>query len=70
MVQQVLDLLNVVVTQSCEICAFGQELPDNAVGVFIGAALPRAVRLCEVDGPTGSLGESLVLGELLSVVER
>ena len=49
---------------------FGKELPQQAVGVFIRAALPRSIRLGEVDVETQPSRETRVLGELFAVVER
>jgi len=49
--------------------SFGQILPDEAVGAFIGAPLP-GVRGCgEEDGRTGLLFDGLVAVELGTVVE-
>ena len=49
-----IDLLLAVARQ---IGALGQVLADQSVGVFIGAALPWAVRVAEVHGDAGGLGE-------------
>lgn len=32
-----------------ELSAFGEIPADHAVGIFVGTALPWAVRVCEVD---------------------
>jgi hypothetical protein len=36
-----------------EIGAFGEVLAEQTVGVLVGAALPRAVRVGEIDGQSG-----------------
>ena len=38
---------------AAEVGALGQILPDESIGVFIAAALPRAVRVGEVDFDAG-----------------
>ena len=43
-----------------QIGALGQVLADQAVGVFIGATLPRALRVAEVHRDASGLGEFLV----------
>jgi len=36
-----------------EICAFWEVLAQEAIGIFIGTPLPRALRVAEVDLYTG-----------------
>jgi hypothetical protein len=45
-----------------EVFAFGQELADESVGVFVDAALPGRVRVGKVDLDSGIGGEGFVLG--------
>ena len=40
-----------------QVCAFGQVLADQAIDVFVAAALPGAVRVAEVDRHAGSLDD-------------
>ena len=39
------------------VCSLGQLLPEQSIGVLVAAALPRAVRVGEVDLDAGHLGE-------------
>ena len=48
--------------------AFGEELAGEAVPVLVGAALPRRVRIAEVDIDVGRDGELGVLSELTALV--
>jgi hypothetical protein len=52
------------------VASLWNELPDEAVGVFVGAALPGAVWVGEVDGDSGPVLDGFEGGELLAVVER
>src|SRR3990172_1816940 len=69
-VEKLLDFGKTMLGDADQIRAFGKELPDQAVGVFVRATLPRAVRLRKVDLQSGFLRQPLVLGELLTVVQR
>ena len=51
-----------------QVGAFGQELADQPVDVFVGAALPGGVGLAEVHGHAGGGGELLVTGHLAAAV--
>ena len=61
-----------------QVSALGQVLADQAINVFVAAALPRAVRVTEVDRHTGSLGDlgvlchfpALVVGHALAHRQR
>jgi hypothetical protein len=44
-----------------QVGAFGQRLSDQAVGVLVGASLPRTMRITEVHGDAGRLGNPLEL---------
>jgi hypothetical protein len=48
-----------------EVSPLREELPDQPVGVLVGAALPGAVRVREVDLDPRLLGEEAVFGYLL-----
>ena len=43
-------------------------LPQQPVGVFVGSALPRALRIAEVDVDFGFHGEALMIGEFLAAI--
>ena len=43
-------------------------MPQQAVGVFVGSALPRAVRIAEIDGDVGFHGEAPMIGEFLPAI--
>ena len=69
-VEKLLDFGKTMIGDADQIRAFGKELPNQAVGVFVCAALPRAVRLRKVDLQSSFLRQPLVLGELPAVVQR
>jgi len=50
--------------EPAEIRTFGEVLAEPAVGVLVGAALPGAARVAEVDLDAGVDGELGVLGHL------
>src|SRR6266566_1964374 len=43
-------------------------LPQQPVGVFVGSALPRALRIAEIDGDVGFHGEALMIGEFFASI--
>src|SRR5664280_836336 len=51
-----------------EVGALGEVLTQETVGVLVGAALPRAARIAEVDGHAGSHRELVMLRHLGSLV--
>ena len=51
-----------------QVGAFGEILSQQAVGIFIRAPLPRALRIAEVHLDVGGQGESLMIGHLLAPV--
>ena len=51
-----------------EVGAFREVLAQEPVGVFVGAALPRAVGIAEVDVEIGGQCQALVIGKLLAAV--
>ena len=51
-----------------EIAALGQILTDEPVGVLVESALPGMLGVGEVALGIDSLGDSLMVGELLAVV--
>src|SRR5450759_4404579 len=62
------DGVEVRLGQAREVGTLGQVLAEQAVGVLVGAPLPRAVRVAEVDGDAGLDREGEVLGHLLATV--
>ncbi|MYS80320.1 transposase [Streptomyces sp. SID5474] len=54
------DGVKVVLAERRQVCAFGQVLPEQFVGVLVGATLPGATRGCEEHVDTGVGGEPLV----------
>src|SRR5258708_11134185 len=67
-VQAVGDGVEFVLTVDREIRALGQVLAQQPVGVLTGAALPRAVRVGEVDLDAGGRAEFLMARHLLALV--
>src|SRR5215217_157277 len=53
---------------SREVGAFGEVLPEQPVGVLVGAALPRALRVAEVDLQAGLDLQAGVLGQLGALI--
>jgi hypothetical protein len=51
-----------------QISALGGILPQQAVCILIGAALPRAARVTEVDFDVGCQGKALMISHLLAPV--
>ena len=51
-----------------QVRAFGEVLAQQAVGVFVRAALPRALRIAEVHLDVGRHSEPLVIRELDSAI--
>jgi hypothetical protein len=43
------DDVEFVLCVSAELCAFGEILADESIGVFVAAALPRTVRVSKED---------------------
>jgi hypothetical protein len=62
------DLVNILVGYVLKTAAFGKVLPDQAIGVFVQAALPRAVRMGEVNVRSQRRLDSFVSGKLFAVV--
>ena len=65
---EVLDRLDLTPRELREVRTFGEELPEEAVGVLIGAPLPGTLRMREVDREARRLSEEPVLGQLLTAV--
>ena len=53
---------------NAEVFAFGQELADESIGVFVDDALPGRVRIGKVDLDSGMGGEGFVLGHFLAAI--
>ena len=68
LVQQVLHLLQPVAGHGPEVGVLGEEVPNQPVGVLVGAPLPRGVGVGEVHHHVGLRAEKLVLGHLQAVV--
>ena len=62
------DRVEVASGVSGEVCAFGEVLAQQAVGVLVGAALPGAVGVTEVDVEVGIDSQLGVLGHLRALV--
>ncbi len=61
-------MLNLTTREPCEVRALREELSEQPIGVLVGAALPRILRMREVDLDSGRFGEEPVLGHLLPSV--
>ena len=61
---------DVLVRDAIERHRFREELADESVPVLVGTTLPGALRVGKVEVSTESLGNALVLGELLAIVRR
>ena len=68
-VQRLFGLFQRLPGHAPEIRSLGKELSQEAVGVFDLAALPRAIRMREVDRQAGSRGQPLVIAKLFAVVK-
>ncbi len=51
-----------------QVCAFGQVLAKQAMGVLVGAALPGAVRIGQEDLDGEPLSQALMLGPLVPTI--
>ena len=51
-----------------EIDPLWEVLSKQSVGIFVGPALPRALRVAEIDLNIGGHGESLVVGRFLAAI--
>ena len=67
-IEGVLDGVEFVLSDEVEIHALGQVLADEAIGIFIGATLPRAVWITEEDVHAQPPGQSVVLSHLGALV--
>ena len=54
------EVVQLLLGEGAEVCAFGQVLAEQTVGVLRDASLPGAVGMGEVDGDAGLRGEGLV----------
>ena len=68
MVQPILDPSNLRSNQCGQIPILGQILSDQSVSVLIGAALPRCIRIGEVESAIEHCADSLMIGKFLAVV--
>lgn len=62
------DGIKIGLTEAGKVGALGQILTEQSVGVLVDAALPRAVRISEVDLDAGDLGKPLVLRHFASLI--
>src|SRR5690554_2498474 len=74
-IHPVLYFLHALGLDECKIGSLGQESPDDAVVILVGAPLARAVRMCEIQCGPVALGQyrllqSMDIGELAAIVER
>ena len=51
-----------------QVGAFREILAQQAMGVLVDAALPRAVRIGEIDGDAGHFGKAFVLGHFAPLI--
>jgi len=68
-VEQVGNRIELLLAVDREVCAFGQELTDQPIGVLAGAALPWTVRVTEVHHHAGICRQLSVACHLLALVE-
>lgn len=61
-------LSHLVIGDVAEISALGKVLPDQAVGILVGAALPGGIGVGEVEAGIKYPSDVGMLGELLAVV--
>ena len=59
-----------LLSEATQVSSLGEVLPEQTVGVFVDAALPRAVRIGKVNFHTRGLGQALVLSHLLALIVR
>jgi hypothetical protein len=69
MVEQLLHLADAGSRLASQAGSLGKELPNQAVAVFVRAALPGAVGMGKVNVDARPSREFLVLGEFLALVE-
>jgi len=67
-VQRVFDGCELRLSDLAEIHSFGQVFTDQAIGVLVGATLPRTVRIAEEDIHAQPLGQCFVPGHLAALV--
>ncbi len=67
-IQLVHDRFNVLVRDVPETAALGKVLPDQTVGVFVQAALPRMVGMSKIHLRIEMFLDGFMSGELLAVV--
>ena len=63
------DLSDLLVCYLSEVAALWEEETNNIIDVFVGAALPRLMRLCKIDLSMKFLLQPVIVGELRSVVQ-
>lgn len=62
------DGIEMLLTVDGEVGAFREVLAQEPVGVFVGAAQPRAMGIAEVDVEIGGQRQAFVIGKLLAAV--
>ena len=67
-VHQVSDFIQLLLAVYRQVCAFGHELANQAVNILVAAALPRAVRVAEVNRHAHVLRDLGVLGQLPALI--
>src|SRR6266568_4425454 len=67
-VELVRDLVEAGLAETSKAVTFGKVLAEQAVGVLVGAALPGAAGVAEVDGDPGVDSEAFVLCHLRALV--
>lgn len=64
------DGIELSLRETGQVGAFREILAQQAVGVLVDAALPRAVRIGEIDGDAGQFGKTFVLGPFRDLDRR
>ena len=68
-VDQIFDLSDLFIGDRREITALGEEETNSIIDVFVGAALPRLMRLCKIDLSMKLLLQPVIVGELRPIVQ-
>jgi len=61
-------LLNLFVRHEGEVMLLWEILSEQTVGVFIGAALPSCIGMCEIEFELEHFSDLLVIGKLFAMI--